>query len=94
MVGAFLREARPTSLDAGRLLVCFPPGAGFSKKKVESNQQLVRGAVRALTGAALDVRYELSELAADAEAPSLLTEDELLERLKDEFGAKEVFEDP
>jgi DNA polymerase-3 subunit gamma/tau len=93
MVGAFLQEARPTSLDAGRLLVCFAPGAGFSKKKVESNRQLVQGAVRALTGAALDIRYELSELAPEAEAPSVLTEEELLERLKDEFGAKEVFED-
>ncbi|HEY0631201.1 MAG TPA: DNA polymerase III subunit gamma/tau, partial [Thermoleophilaceae bacterium] len=63
MVGAFLQEARPTSLDSGRLLVCFAPGAGFSKKKVESNRQLVQGAVRTLTGAALDIRYELSELA-------------------------------
>jgi hypothetical protein len=93
MVGAFLQEARPTSLEAGRLLVCFAPGAGFSKKKVESNRQLVQGAVRTLTGAALDIRYELSELAPEAQAVPVLTEDELLERLKDEFGAKEVFED-
>ncbi|MEA2441258.1 MAG: polymerase subunit gamma/tau [Thermoleophilaceae bacterium] len=93
MVGAFLQEARPTSLDSGRLLVCFAPGAGFSKKKVESNQQLVRGAVRSLTGAGLDIRYELSELPAEAEVASLLSEEELLERLKQEFGAKEVFED-
>jgi DNA polymerase III subunit gamma/tau len=91
MVGAFLREARPTSLDGTRLLVCFQPDAGFSKKKVESNTQLVRGAVRTLTGAALDVRYDLGEL--PAETPPILTEDELLARLKDEFGAKEIFED-
>jgi hypothetical protein len=96
MVGAFLKEARPTSLDGGRLLVCFAPGAGFSKKKVESNRQLVQGAVRTLTGAGLDIRYELSELAADAApdvAASVLSEEELLERLKQEFGAKEVFDD-
>jgi DNA polymerase-3 subunit gamma/tau len=92
MVGAFLREARPTSLDGGRLLVCFQPDAGFSKKKVETNSQLVRGAVRSLTGAALEIRYDLSEL--PAEAPVLLSEDELLERLKEEFGAKEIFDDP
>jgi DNA polymerase III subunit gamma/tau len=91
MVGAFLREARPTTLDGSRLLVCFQPDAGFSKKKVESNTQLVRGAVRTLTGAALDVRYDLSEL--PAESPALLTEEELLARLKDEFGAKEVFDE-
>jgi DNA polymerase-3 subunit gamma/tau len=93
MVGAFLQEARPTTLEAGRLVVCFAPGAGFSKKKVESNRQLVQGAVRSLTGAALDIRYELSELPAEEQGPSLLSEEELLERLKQEFGAKEVFED-
>jgi hypothetical protein len=93
MVGAFLQEARPTSVEAGRLLVCFAPGAGFSKKKVESNGQLVRGAVRTLTGAALDIRYELSELAAEAKVTRVLSQDELLDRLKDEFGATEIFDD-
>src|SRR3954471_2905954 len=39
MVGAFLREARPTTLEDSRLVVCFQPDAGFSKKKVESNTQ-------------------------------------------------------
>ncbi|MEA2493614.1 MAG: polymerase subunit gamma/tau [Thermoleophilaceae bacterium] len=97
MVGAFLQEARPTTLDEGRLTVCFAPGAGFSKKKVESNRQLVQGAVRTLTGVSLDIRYELSELAADedpaASATAALSEEELLERLKQEFGAKEIFDD-
>src|SRR3954471_13498387 len=91
MVGAFLREARPTRLEGARMLVCFQPDAGFSKKKVESNNQLVSGAVRSLTGAGLEIRYDLSEL--PSQAPVLLTEDELLERLKDEFGAKEIFSD-
>src|SRR4051794_81538 len=59
MVGAFLKEARPTQLAGGRLTVCFAPGAGFSKKKVESNRPLVQGAVRTLTGAALNVSFEL-----------------------------------
>jgi hypothetical protein len=93
MVGAFLQEARPTTLEGGRLVVCFAPGAGFSKKKVESNRQLVQSAVRTLTGAGLDIRYELSELPAEEQGPALLSEEELLERLKQEFGAKEVFED-
>ena len=91
MIGSILREARPTTLDGGRLVVCFAPGAGFSKKKVENNRQLVQAAIRAITGASLEIRVELSEL--PSEGPSLLTEEELLERLKQEFGAKEVFED-
>jgi DNA polymerase-3 subunit gamma/tau len=93
MVGAFLQEARPTALDDGRLTVCFAPGAGFSKKKVETNSQLVRGAVRALTGAALDIRYDLSELPSDDAPASVLSDEELLVRLKEEFGAKEIFDD-
>jgi DNA polymerase-3 subunit gamma/tau len=93
MVGAFLQEARPAALADGRLTVCFAPGAGFSKKKVETNTQLVRGAVRTLTGATLDVRYELSDVPADDEPSAVLSEEELLERLKQEFGAKEVFDD-
>ncbi len=95
MVGAFLHEARPSSLTGDRLMVCFAPGAGFSKKKVESNRHLVQDAVRSLTGAGLNISYELSELPAEPEAvaASVLSEEELLERLKQEFGAKEVFDD-
>ncbi|HEY0410147.1 MAG TPA: hypothetical protein VGE42_07740, partial [Candidatus Dormibacteraeota bacterium] len=96
MVGAFLKEARPTSLEGGRLKVCFGPDAGFSKKTVERHHELVRGAVRTLTGAGLDIRYQLSDLPAEDESaggPPLLSEDELLERLKQDFGAREVFDD-
>ena len=96
MVGAFLKEARPTTLERDRLVVCFAPGAGFSKKKVESNRQLVQDAVRTLTGAGLNIAYELSDLPAEGEPPApppVLSEEELLERLKQEFGAKEVFDD-
>jgi DNA polymerase III subunit gamma/tau len=96
MVGAFLKEARPTSLEGGRLVVCFAAGAGFSKKKVESKRQLVQGAVHTLTGAGLNISYALSDLPAEDEpaaTAAVLSEEELLERLKQEFGAKEVFED-
>src|SRR4051812_28599872 len=93
MVGAFLQEARPATLEDGRLTVCFASGAGFSKKKVETNSQLVRGAVRALTGAALDIRYDLSELPSDDAPTSVLSDEELLVRLKEEFGAKEIFDE-
>jgi DNA polymerase-3 subunit gamma/tau len=91
MVGAVLREARPTELSGSRLLVCFSPDGGFKKKTVERHRDLVRGAAHTLTGASLDIRYDLSELPADT--PVVLSEDELLERLKDEFGATEVFDE-
>ena len=94
MVGAFLNEARPSKLDNGRLLVCFAPSAGFSKKKVETNRHLVQSAVRSLTGSAVTVACELSEeMSAEEQRSAVLTEEELLEALKRDFGAKEVFDD-
>ena len=94
MVGAFLQEARASKLDSGRLVVCFAHSAGFSKKKVETNRHLVQAAVRSLTGSAVTVACELSdELSAEEERAAILTEEELLEALKRDFGAKEIFED-
>ncbi|MDX6647658.1 MAG: hypothetical protein QOK40_3385, partial [Miltoncostaeaceae bacterium] len=40
-----------------------------------------------------DIRYELSELPADEDPTVALSEEELLERLKQEFGAKEIFDE-
>jgi hypothetical protein len=99
MVGAFLSDARPRSLEGGRLTVCFAPGSGFAKKKVESNRALVQDAVRGLAGAPVAIVCELAEAQEDeapalVSAPPVMTEDELVERLKGEFGAREVFDDP
>jgi DNA polymerase-3 subunit gamma/tau len=91
MVGALLGEARPTRLEAGRLTVSFPPDASFSLKKAEANRALLAGALHGLTGQSLQLVYELGDQAA--EVPAALSEDELLARLKDEFGAREVFDD-
>jgi DNA polymerase-3 subunit gamma/tau len=92
MVAALVAEARPSALDGDRLTIAFPADAGFHKKKAEANRDLVLGALRSLTGTALAVAFELSET---AEAPATLTlgEEELLQRLKQDFGAEEVFED-
>jgi DNA polymerase III subunit gamma/tau len=93
MVGALLAEARPSELEGERLTVLFPAGASFSKKKAESNRGLLAAALRALTGHALQLVYELGD-GDGAEASSSLTEEQLLERLRKDFGAIEVFEDP
>jgi DNA polymerase-3 subunit gamma/tau len=100
MVGAFLADARPCALEAGRLTIRFGPSCGFAKKKVETNRALVQDAVRSLTGAAVAVVCDLAEVEEEQEdevpaaAPAGLTEEELVERLKGEFGAREVFDDP
>jgi len=92
MVAALVSEAVPSALEEDRLTISFPADAGFHKKKAEANRELVLAALRSLTGTALAVAFELSET---AEAPATLTlgEEELLERLKQDFGAEEVFED-
>ena len=92
MVGALLAEARPASLDGGRLTIAFGEDAAFSKKKAESNRELLQRALRGLTGADFAVAFELGGPVTET-GPAMLSEEELLQRLREEFGAEEVFEE-
>jgi DNA polymerase III subunit gamma/tau len=92
MLGAALGAARPVSLEGARLAVAFPTDASFVKKKAEANRELVQRALRGLTGQSLSVAYELREDAAPG-GPVLLGEEELIERLRAEFAAEEVFDE-
>ncbi len=92
MLGAALGAARPVGLEGDRLTVAFPADAAFVKKKAEANRELVQQAVRGLTGSAMTVAYELRDGGPQAE-PVTLDEAELIERLRAEFAAEEVFED-
>ena len=91
MLGAALGAARPVALEGDRLTVAFPPDAAFVKKKAEANRELVQRALRGLSGGAFNVVYELRD-DATATGPALLGEEELIERLRAEFAAEEVFE--
>jgi DNA polymerase III subunit gamma/tau len=92
MLGAALGAARPMTIEGDRLTVAFPPDAAFVKKKAEANRDLVARALRGLTGHSLTVAYELREDARPA-GPELLGEEQLIERLRAEFAAEEVFEE-
>ena len=92
MLGAALGAGRPVAIEADRLTVAFPPDAAFVKKKAEANRELVQRALRGLTGHTLAVAYELREDALPA-GPELLGEEELIERLRAEFAAEEVFDE-
>ena len=92
MLGAALGAARPIAVEADRLTVAFPPDAAFVKKKAEANRELVQRALRGLTGESLAVAYELRQDAAPTGA-ALLAEEELIERLRMEFAAEEVFDE-
>jgi DNA polymerase III subunit gamma/tau len=91
MLGAALGAARPLALEGDRLVVAFPPDAAFIKKKAEANRELVQRALRGLSGQAFRVAYELRE-ADGGHGPAVLGEEELIERLRAEFAAEEVFE--
>jgi len=92
MLGAALGAARPVSVEGERITVAFPADAAFVKKKAEANRELVQDAIRGLTGASMAVVYELRDGGPDSE-PVTLDEAELIERLRSEFAAEEVFED-
>jgi DNA polymerase-3 subunit gamma/tau len=91
MLGAALGAARPLALEGDSLVVAFPPDAAFVKKKAEANRELVQRALRGLSGQSLSVAYELRE-DGEAGGPALMGEEELIERLRAEFAAEEVFD--
>jgi DNA polymerase III subunit gamma/tau len=92
MLGAAIGAAQPAGLEGDRLTIAFPADAAFVKKKAEANRELVQRALRGLTGHTLAVGYELREDALPA-GPELLGEEELIERLRAEFAAEEVFDE-
>ena len=92
MLGAALAAAKPLAVEADRVTVAFPPDAAFVRKKAESNRDLIQRALRGLTGRPAGLAFELSEAAA-AVGPAALGEEELIERLRAEFAAEEIFED-
>ena len=94
MVAACLEAARPLGVEGDRLTICFPAMGGFSRKTVEKNRELVQTAVRALTGASFGLDYEMrDEEQSSDDGPSALSDDELIERLKRDYGATEVFDE-
>jgi DNA polymerase III subunit gamma/tau len=92
MVGTILADARPSTLEGDLLTVAFPEDAAFSKKKAEANRELVQNTLRGLTGRPLAIAFELNGTREES-PPVELSHDELIERLRSELGATEVFEE-
>jgi DNA polymerase III subunit gamma/tau len=93
MVAALLADARPNTISGSKLTVSFPEGAEFSRKKADANRELLQTALRGLTGRSLGVTFDLSAPPpGEGEPRPAMSEDELLERLKAEFKAEEVFD--
>ena len=91
MLAAMLREARPIELADQGLTLAWPQSAAFSKRQVEdpAKRELIARSIRAVTGASLRLAHELHSDHQVA-PPAQLTDDELVERFKQEFGAEEL----
>jgi DNA polymerase-3 subunit gamma/tau len=90
MVGASLANGRPLALEGSQLTVVFGDDSAFAKKTVERKRELPTKALRTLTGHPFEIAYELRDgepLPAEG-----LSEEELLERLRQDFGATEVLD--
>jgi DNA polymerase-3 subunit gamma/tau len=92
-LGAFLAEALPVSLAGGELTIAWADSGAILMKQAErpANREVIASAVRAVTGRAVHLAFELradEEMpAAGASAPAALSEDEVIDKLVAEFDA-------
>ncbi len=100
MLSTLFDGARPLGIDEERSVVRigFPSSAKFNKKKAEASANVERmtEAITAVVGRRLRPVYELIESDEEDEAPAAsaeMTEDEMIDLLKDNFDASEVVPD-
>jgi hypothetical protein len=100
MLSTLFDGARPLAIDEERSLlrIGFPPSAKFNKRKAEApaNVERMSDAITAIVGQRLRPAYELLEddnVNASSTAASELTEDDLIDLIKDNFDASEVVAD-
>src|SRR5829696_591262 len=99
MLSTLFDEARPLGIEDERsvLRIGFPPSATFNKKKAEApaNVERMGEALNSIAGVRLRPVYELIDGPADAapEKSAEISEDELIEMVKDSFDASEVVSD-
>jgi DNA polymerase III subunit gamma/tau len=100
MLSTLFDEAQPLEIDGERgvLRIGFPESAKFNKKKAEApaNVERMGEAVNAIAGVRLRPTYELVDGQNEDPAPeesSEMSEDELVDLVKDSFDASEVATD-
>jgi DNA polymerase III subunit gamma/tau len=97
MLAALLADARPVDANERELIVAFPAGADFLKRKAEQDdyRRVAADALRTVTGHALTLRYELRADEQQPEAPGevSISGEELVRRFLEEFDAEEILED-
>jgi DNA polymerase-3 subunit gamma/tau len=91
-----LREARPAALEAGRLVIEFPPSASFHRNLAEEpkNAELLAEVLHEITGARLALTFAIGQPPAsedDGEEPAEdAGEEQFVSLFKDTFDAREL----
>jgi DNA polymerase-3 subunit gamma/tau len=100
MLSTLFDEARPLGIDEERsiLRIGFPGSATFNKKKAEAkgNVERMTEAITAIVGQPLRPVYELTDEGDQAAAPeetAEVSEEEMIDLIKDNFDASEVVPD-
>jgi hypothetical protein len=100
MLSTLFDDARPLAIDEERsmLRIGFPASAKFNKRKAESpaNIERMSEAIAAISGHGLRPAYELIEAENEAAPPkgsAEVTEEDLIDLIKDNFDASEVVPD-
>jgi DNA polymerase III subunit gamma/tau len=103
MLAALLEDAAPASLTGDGLTLAWPESSGFLKRKAEdpANRDLIVKAIRSVTGTSLRLAYELRAAgdpvpagATTAAASAPISDEDLVQRFKDEFDAEELPPEP
>jgi hypothetical protein len=96
LCAGLLSAARPVAMGADTLTVAFPEDQEFLRRKAEAPDMraCVGAALRAVTGASLQVSYELRDLTetpgADAAEAAPPPGPEFIEKLMAAFDAEEI----
>jgi len=98
LLGAILREARCSEFTDGELVVSFAASKPFNKRRADDseNREAVIEALRTLSGRPLRLRYDTYDDADPAAVPpgdAPPNEEEMIERFKHAFDAKEIIPD-
>jgi DNA polymerase-3 subunit gamma/tau len=95
MLAALLADARPTAVNERELTIAFPAGADFLKRKAaqDEHRRMTVEALKAVSGRALALRYELSEATLNEDSGQQLSGEELVRRFIEEFDAEELLDE-
>ncbi len=95
LAGAVFEGARPVAAEGNGLVLAFPAGAAFLKRKAEQDdyRRAAMDALRTVTGCRPTLTYELAANREPDGPGEALSTEELVRRFMEEFNAEEILDD-